>query len=94
MIMCRSYQRTPILRLIHSRCQVAWRRQGHRKLRREVRWQLRAQWDDDGLLLPLLHELADPWDSPDDGAQMYLSSAAPQRIGTRWRGGVPKHARK
>lgn len=42
----------------------AWRRRGHRSLRRGVRIMIRCEaWE----LMPLLREVANLWDSPGDG---------------------------
>jgi len=62
--MSRSYRRFPFSCFVGGASQADWKRSYNRSLRRGVRRLLADQGEEDGLVLPILDEVADPWDSP------------------------------
>ena len=69
--MSRSHRRFPLFCFVGGVSQAEWKRTYNRYLRRSVRHLVSQHWDDDDLVLPILDEVANPWDSPRDGSGSY-----------------------
>jgi hypothetical protein len=69
--MSRSHARFPLSIFCGPESLAAWKRQGNRLIRRQVRQRLHARWDDPDLMFPIIDEVMNPWDGPRDGWGRY-----------------------
>jgi hypothetical protein len=65
--MSRSQRHCPFLFYLGGDSQAEWKRSYNRRLRRAVRQILSCRPDEDDLVLPLVDDVANPYDSPRDG---------------------------
>lgn len=69
--MSRSFCHFPAAAFAGSDSEKSWKRQYNRTYRRVVKMRLRSNWTEEDLLLPLLDEVANVYNSPKDGTKRY-----------------------